>query len=452
MDLLKYVIKNITIPLYEIKDNQYMSPYLRNLYKSQYFSTTELEKMQLNGLKKIISYAWKHSPFYRERFTNCGLFPDDIKRFEDICGIPILKKDDIREKLELMLSDEFKKEDMYPKRTGGSTSVPLKLYVDKTAYKLKYAATIRHNQWAGYQRGDKLAAIWGNTDRRYSFKEKLRNYLNSRTIYLDTLKMDDDYILRFIEKVHHYRPETLMGHAHSLYIFACFVRDNRIDNLTFKSIISTAEMLHDRERVTIESIFGKILYNRYGCEELSIIASECEEHNGLHINSEGLYVEVLGGDEFSPGQLVITDLWNHGMPLIRYEISDMATIKSGLCPCGRGLPRLGEICGRTSDFLIAPDGRRISGISILDTFTIHIPGIKQVQIIQNQIDEINFRIVRSADFNDNSLRTLANNVTTIFGSGTKHTVDFVDKIPQTKRGKYRFSICNLSSGSDRTYS
>jgi phenylacetate-CoA ligase len=208
-------------------------------------------------------------------------------------------------------------------------------------------------------------------------------------------------------------------------------------------------MLYKTERYKIESVFGKILYNRYGCEELSIIASECSEHDGLHINAEGLYVEVLDGDNQVPGKLVITDLWNKGMPLIRYEIGDMATTKRGLCRCGRGLPRLGEIYGRTSDFLQSPDGKLVSGISILDTFTIHIPGIKQVQIIQDVIDNLHFKIVKDENFNEDSLALLAQNVRTIFGDQMKHETEIVDRIPQTSRGKYKFSICNIPPERDR---
>lgn len=439
----------ITIPLYDIRGGQYISSVLRDLIKSQYYSPERIHELQLQKLKSIVGYAYHHTPFYRRRFDDCRISPENIKSLEDIKRIPLLSKDDIRNNPRSMLSDEFTLKDLHYKRTGGSTSVPVKLYVDRVAYKLKYASTTRHNLWSGYKRGDKMAAIWGDTDRKYSPKEKLYNLLKSRTIYLDSLKMDDAHIFSFIDRIRRFKPKILMGHAHSIYVFACFIEENQIDDLGFERIISTAEMLYDNERARIESIFGRILFNRYGSEELSIIASECEEHDGLHINAEGLYVEIVGGDDNTPGKLIITDLWNRGMPLIRYEIGDMATTRSGSCRCGRGLPRLGKIYGRTSDFLLSPDGKRVSGISILDTFTIHIPGIKQVQIIQNEIDTLHFRIVKDNDFSDNSLTILAENVRSVFGPKMKHETEFVDRIPQTRRGKYRFSICNVSSKQDR---
>jgi len=443
MDIIKYLAKYLFIPAYELKEKQSILALLRDYSKSQFLPEDEIRAIQLERIKFILRYAQQHSSFYRQRFLDNAIDVRDLKTLNDFSAIPVLTKDDIRENLPIIISDEYKREDLLPIRTGGSTSVPLKLFVDLAAYKHRAAATVRHNLWAGYDRGDKLAALWGNTDKKYSTKQKIINLLIGRVVFLDTLKMDDEYILKFIKKVHQFKPKILMGHAHSIYTFACFVDNNKISDLGFKGIISTAEMLYDHERQKIESVFGNILYNRYGCEELSIIASECEKQDGLHINAERLFVEVINGDDTNPGKLVITDLFNTGMPIIRYEIGDMATTKTGTCACGRGLPRLGKIYGRTADLLYTPDGRTISGISVLDTFTIHIPGIKQVQIIQNELDLLNFKIVKGSDFNNESLKILKDKIPQFFGQAMKFEIDYIDKIPQTQRGKYRFSICNL---------
>jgi len=445
MDITKYLVKYLTIPLYDIKDNKNITPKLRELERSQYYEPGKIKETQFLRLKEITSYANEHCPFYKKRFAEHGIIPEKLNSFDDIKSIPILTKDDIRENQKQIISDQYAVGNLLYKRTGGSTSVPLALYVDYQAAELKAAATIRHNRWAGYDRGDKLAAIWGDTEKKYSMKEKLYNFLNSRTIYLDTLIMTEQYILKFIEKARRYKPKIMMGHAHSLYALACFIEEHGITDLGIKGIISTAEILYDRERAKIESVFGKILFNRYGCEEVSIIASECERHDGLHINAEGLYVEAIDGDDTTPGKLVITDLWNRGMPFIRYEIGDMATTKTGTCTCGRGLTRLGKIYGRTADLLYTPDGRTISGISVLDTFTIHIPGVKQVQIVQNELDKLDFKVVKGDDFCDKSLRLFEEKIPQFFSGAMKYKIEFVDKIPQTSRGKYRFSICNLPS-------
>ncbi len=445
MDILKPLVRNFTIPFFDKREGKVIKPYLDELEKSQFYSPEQIRELQFERLKSILAYAYEHTSFYRNRFNECGFLPGDFKSVADLNRIPILTKDDIRANQKAIISDKFKIEDMQYKRTGGSTSVPLKLYVDLDAGNHKTAATIRHNRWANYDRGDKLAAIWGDTDKPIPLKEQIYNTFNTRAIYLDTLKMNTEYNLGFVERMRRYNPTALMGHAHSIYTFACFVEEHDIRNLGIKGIISTAEILYDHERAKIEEVFGKVLFNRYGCEEMSIIASECEAHEGLHIHAEGLYVEVTDGNADIPGRLVITDLVNRGMPFIRYEIGDMATTLDGKCACGRGLPRLGKIYGRTADLLYTPDGRTISGISVLDTFTIHIPGIKQVQIIQNEIDLLNFKVVRADDFNDESLALLKSKIPAFFGENMRYNIEYVERIEQTERGKYRFSICNLPS-------
>jgi phenylacetate-CoA ligase len=192
-------------------------------------------------------------------------------------------------------------------------------------------------------------------------------------------------------------------------------------------------------------MFVKIVFDRYGCEEVGLIASECEVHEGLHVAAEGVYVEVLHESKEESGEVIVTDLVNRATPLLRYAIGDLSTMKSGRCPCGRGLPRLGRIIGRTTDILYTPEGTRISGISILDTVLIHIPGFRQAQIVQEKLDELTFNIVKDAKFSQESLTKLAEGVSKYFGPRMKHQVNFVEKIPRTHRGKFQFSICRLST-------
>lgn len=411
--------------------------------KSQWLSSDRIAELQFEKLSALLRFVWEHNSFYRTRLDDAGVHPDNVKSLTDLARLPILTKDDIREHRSEMISDGYAVKNLLWKRTGGSTGVPLQLYWDDEANSFKDALTFRHDSWAGFWPGRKRAALWGDTDKEYSFKEKLINLLCTRTIALDTLKMDDAYILKFIDRMKEYDAHLLFGHGHSIYFFTRFLADHNITDLDVKGIISTAEALPPEERKVVEEVFGNVVFDRYGCEEVSIIASECEAHDGMHIAAEGIYVEVLDGDETTPGRLVITDLTNRAMPLIRYEVGDLATTSTGVCSCGRGLPRLGGIMGRTSDILYTPDGRMISGVSVLDTFTIHIPGFKQVQIVQEKLDQLVFKIVRAEDFTDASLEGLAKAVAGCFGQEMKHRVEFVDSISMTARGKFQFSISKL---------
>nr|MBN2276801.1 phenylacetate--CoA ligase family protein [candidate division Zixibacteria bacterium] len=443
MDFKRYLIEKIFRPLYFFKEGQNWGPIQKYLADSQYFPDEKLKEIQLENLKALVKYASEHCRYYHDLFESWGISSSAINSLSDLEKIPILGKEDIRNSLDLMISDEFERDRLYPIRTGGSTGYPLKLFSDSHGMEFRQCVALRHDFWAGYSPGKKLAAIWGDTDKKYTFKEKLRNALLQRTIYLDTLKMNREYMLGFVKRVRKFKPKYMMGHSHSIYMLACFVEKNKIDILDLEGIITTAEMLYDNERKKIEAVFGNVVYNRYGCEEVGLIASECERHDGLHINADGLIVEAVGATETEPGRLIITDLKNHAVPLIRYEIGDLATVRNDPCACGRGLPRLGKITGRTSDFLYTPDGRMISGISILDTYVIHIEGFDQVQIVQNKIDELDFNIVKSDNFTGKSVEILKETIQKVFGAPMKCNINYVDEIPATARGKFRFTVCNI---------
>jgi len=433
---------------YSRRDGHNIGASLKSLHKTQFISSDLRHECRLAQLRELINYAAQSNTFYRKRFAGLGFEPGDLKSLEDFARIPLLTKDDIRQYNAEMFSTGYSKANTLHKRTGGSTGVPLHVYMDYPAASFKMAAVRRHNAWAGWVPGSRIAAVWGDTSRSYSIKEQLRNYLTDQAIYLDTLNFTPEEIDKFLDRIISRRHQILMGHAHSIFRLAEYIRDNSKTAPPLQSIITTAMTLSPEERKTIEEVLKAPVFNRYGCEELSIIASECEAHDGLHIFSEGLYVEFLGDSENIPRPLIITDLLNRAMPLIRYDIGDMGRPDLTACPCGRTLPRLKEISGRTADFLYTPDRRPVFGISILDTFVIHIQGFKQVQIVQNRYEHLDFYIVKDEKYTSESLTRLDRNVNEIFGPQMGYKVHFVDKIEMTERGKYRFSICRIGKEGD----
>src|SRR5262249_8028755 len=146
-----------------------------------------------------------------------------------------------------------------------------------------------------------------------------------------------------------------------------------------RGIITSAMVLHNWQRRVIEEVFACRVTNRYGCEEVSLIACECERHEGLHVNADNLLVEVLRDGRPAapgePGSVVVTDLSNRAMPLLRYQVGDVAVATDRLCPCGRGLPLLERIEGREADYVVTPSGRLISGISLTENFAVQVPGL-----------------------------------------------------------------------------
>jgi phenylacetate-CoA ligase len=349
-----------------------------------------------------------------------------------------------------MLSPDYRIEELHRHTTSGSTGVSLETYRDDASQQWKRACTLRSDEWSGWRLGEKRAAVWGNPVVRKDWKGRLRRAFLQRDVgTLDTLDMTEEDMHLFADLLQKHRPTLLFGHAHSIYIFADFVHKFRPDfSPSFKGIISSSMMLYPWQRELIEKVFQCQVTNRYGCEEVSLIACECEKHEGLHVNLDGVFVELVDqegtpvGPEV-PGKILVTDLVNRAMPIFRYEVGDMASWAAQPCSCGRTLPLLRNIEGRVADYVLTPTGKYISGISLTENFALKIRGVGQCQIIQETIDHFHFNIVPEADFDEESRRQIQEKVHQLFGEGVTYDCEYVDRIPQESSGKYRFCISKV---------
>jgi phenylacetate-CoA ligase len=242
----------------------------------------------------------------------------------------------------------------------------------------------------------------------------------------------------------------LVGYAHALYSLADFAGKSGSWRGRLAGAISGGMVLHQWQRKRIEEVFDCKVLDRYGCEELGVIACECERQGGLHINSFAKCVEIVEHDgkpleHRQVGNILVTDFTNYGMPFIRYRIEDRAASLEGLCGCGRTLPLLEKIDGRESDFVLRPDGKKVSGISLTDNFGANIPGAEQVQIVQDQQDHIIVRLVRGPAFNSESITAIQHLVSRFFGEDMRFSCDYVEEIPLESTGKARFVISQIAS-------
>jgi len=447
MDIYAPLCQKVVAPLWAMKEK---SPYLKHLKileESQYRPLEDIRANQLSRLKALLSHAFENTIFYREKWQKIGFHPEDLKCIEDLEKLPILTKDDIRAEKDRMVAGNLPAARLFPRETSGSTGVPLRFFVDEASQQFKRACTIRSNQWTGWRLGEKAAAIWGNPDPGKNFRAWLWNLLLDRYDYLDTLKMDKADMLSFNQRQLQRKPTLLFGHAHSLYLFSLFLESEALPAFSVKGIISTAMVLHDFERRKIESVFGCKVSNRYGCEEVSLIASECEAHEGLHVNLDNLIVELARDGRpapaGAPGDIVVTDLSNYGMPFIRYRVGDVGLMSGKNCSCGRSLPLLERVEGRIADYVTTPDGNFISGISLTENFATLLPEVRQMQIVQEKIDLLIFNIVKGAEFNSASEDRLAALVQERFGAKMAYRLREVTHIPQEASGKYRFCISKV---------
>jgi phenylacetate-CoA ligase len=449
MDIVAPAVRYVIAPAWAVWER---SPYLRHyrrLTRTQFDLPEVIRARQWERIESLLEHAWQTTRFWRSRLQEAGLERGRIRSFDDFRAVPLLTKADLRGHKEDLLSEPYRGAPLQHKRTSGSTGVSVEVLVDDAAQQFKRGCVLRSDQWSGWRLGERVAILWGAEENpRRGWRPWLRNALLERATYLDTLRISEESMARFTAVLRRRPPGLLFGHAHSLYLLADYVRARGVAGFRPHGIISAAMVLHDWERRVIEEVFQCPVTNRYGCEEVSLIACECERHEGLHVNADGIYLEALRPDGTpcppgEPGMIVVTDLVNRAMPILRYQIGDMGILSDRRCPCGRGLPLLEKVEGRIADYVLTPRGELVSGISLTDHFNTLIPGVFQLQIIQEEIDRFVFRIVKDSSFGPASLAKLESLVAERFGLGVRYQCEFVDRIQQEPSGKYRFCISKV---------
>jgi phenylacetate-CoA ligase len=266
-----------------------------------------------------------------------------------------------------------------------------------------------------------------------TLRGKLYQLLLREPTWLDCGALTEERMAHFHAELWRQRPKIVQAYARSAVLFARWLEANRLQPHRPESIITSAEVLEDEDRALLERVFGSRVYNRYGCREFSVVASECS-HGGMHVMAESLYVEVENG------ALLVTDLLNEAMPMIRYRIGDMGEWATGECACGRKLPRLKKIAGRVTDFLVGSDGRMVSGVFLATYVVAHRPSLGQVQIVQDRAGHVLYRLCPGPRFDSIcDAEYLRQATQQHLGNAATMEMEIVNEIPRAASGKFVFS-------------
>lgn len=444
----KFLSKFLINPTWDYKNGSVRLKRLKELKSYQGQTLKDKENRQNSALIALLQYAKVASPYYKEILADLPEVISDVNY--TMSKLPVLTKEKFREKESQMISKDYSRQSLVSSKTGGSTGKPLNLYFDKVCQQKRNAAEMYSDHIAGVSIGDLRLAVWGNPPEQSSFKDWFRESLLNPILYLDTMLLNDNSMEAIIESNKSRKIDYIFGHAHSIYMLAKFTKERRINNFVVNTVISTSMMLLEHERVLIEDAFHCKVFDRYGCEEVGLIAYECKCHKGYHINSEDIYLEILDESGFpvkpgEPGKVVVTDLNNYGMPLIRYSIEDVATLTKEKCECGVEGELLTQINGRVADFLIKPDKTKVAGISLVERILTAFPGLEQMQLIQPSLYEIKVNYVSTEPDLDLVLKNIRSEIQNIFGISVNVSFNKVNELKQEKSGKYRFAICGVEN-------
>jgi phenylacetate-CoA ligase len=426
--------------------------YYETLRKTQWLAPAQMRDLQDEKLRRLVRHAYRNVPYYRARMQELKLRPEDIRGQADLGKLPFLTKADVRKHLYFdILSENHAKRDILKVSTSGSTGEPFVVYADRAQLEFRWAATLRSQEWTGYEFGDRCVRLWHQTlgmDKTQVVKERLDAAFTRRK-FIPVFEMSEDKLEAMARQIGDWNPVLMDGYAEALDFLAHYLKSRSDLNVRPKALMSSAQTLPEQSRKLIEEAFGCRVFDKYGAREFSGIAYECEAHTGHHIVGEGFIVEVLrDGQPVKPGELgeiVITDLNNYCLPFVRYRLGDLgvAVDPDFVCPCGRGLPLVGNIEGRVQSIIQGTHGQFLPGSFFPHYLKEFDHAIQKFQVVQERQGAIAFHVVKGGRFSDDVLQEVLATFRQHLGDDMEIEVRFVDNIEMVRTGKRLASVSRL---------
>jgi len=444
--------KTLLMPLYFRMTSNIALQRLSQLEKTQYLAPSILEDLQFESLRRLLVHCYLQVPFYRRRFDEAGFDPLRFSDPADVKRIPYLTKSDLQRQAADLVARNYRRSDLVPDASGGSTGKPTNFYKDRLRNQLRSADKMRHDRWCGWHEGEKYVTLWG-AQREFDPKIPLTTRLVERYLYraygFNAFDVTPEKVLDYLVQLKKIRPSMIVAYANVAHLFARIIDQKRVDlsGLGLKGVISSAETLTPEKRADIEAAFHTKVLNRYGSREVGVVASECLAQEGLHVNAENVLVEIQqGGKDTAPGEtgeIIVTDLWNYGMPFIRYQMGDVGVKSDRTCSCGRGLPLLQQVTGRVSDFIVDSRGGLVHGEYFTHLFY-GLSGVEQFQLVQEDRTRILLNVRPGEGFQRILLDPVIAKIRTCLGQEVEVEVRLVDGSLVEASGKYRFTISRIS--------
>lgn len=450
MSLYTAICSNVLFPIHELLKGHESWALRKRLERSQWSSAQQFDLDRTERLRNFLGDIGRRVPHYRQLFSRLEFDPATVSSVDVLRLLPLLTKSDIRGNIE-----NFKAEGHGPLtryNTGGSSGEPLIFYIGKARRSHDVAAKWRATRWWDVDIGDTELVVWGSPI-EIGAQDRMRRIRDGlmRSSLLPAFEMSEANLNSFVTAIQKARPKMLFGYPSSLALIATHAKQYKrvMDKLGIRVVFVTSERLYDQQRAIISEVFGCPVANGYGARDAGFIAHECPSGN-LHISAEDVIVETIHADG-SPaffgevGEIVVTHMATSDFPFVRYRTGDMGVLTDELCACGRVLPVLKEVQGRTTDFVVASDGTVMHGLALIYTVR-DLPGVERFKIEQISVGETIVKVVASPAFGAVQEARIVKDFKARLGDAVDIRVERVTDIANESSGKFRYVVSHVKAG------
>lgn len=424
---------------------------MHKLRKIPFLPFYEIEKEQERRFHDIVSYAYENVPYYRRTIKSLGLKPDNFKKIEDLHKLPIISKNDIQKNPNDFVSQSQGKDSFWVK-TSGSTGQPTNVLWSKNFLMVSIGINQRfRDAYASLVKSNR-ALRKAHLSYPGSGSETLAKYYSQaiwilKHTYYKNVRLfsifdppERNYIL-----LKEYNPQIVAGHGSYIGLLFSYMAHNKLDFPNLNVISYSSDSLRDEDRSIIEERYCQV-FAHYNAMETSTIGFECEAHRGYHLSIDTCAVDLINKDSLhvSPGEegeVVVSNLINKGTVLLNYRIGDIGVMRevNDVCECGRNLPMLKNLVGKSDAMIFLQDGTILHPRLFWTIFKKRIKQIFQYKLIQEDFDKYTIFCLLNDEFKeqmDNIERALINDLKGILGE-SDIKINFVDAMPRSKGGKLR---------------
>jgi len=444
----RWVIWNVLFRLHEKAKGHDTYRFLREMEEAERLSAEGLADVQRRKLRDLIDYTSAHVPYVKSRLAEAGLKPSDIREPADLVRFPLMRKADARANRQALRSDIAGKLASFT--TGGSTGDPLIFDLAKRRVASRVACRQRTSRWWGVSTGDPELAIWGSPveltrqDWVRSFRDR---FLASRL--LSAFEMNDATMSHYLDVLERGNYKQLFGYPSAIYQLCLHARKEgrKLRRLPLRVVFVTGEVLFPYQREIIADTLNCPVANGYGGRDSALIAHECPQ-GGLHVLSDAMIFETVDPqgrpvEVGQPGEIVITDLYSHEAPFIRYATGDIAVISPRRCGCGRALPVLERVEGRSNDTVLAPDGRMINSLALIYSVR-EVDGIERFRITQKTLTRFHVQLVCTSRYSSSDGEEhIRKGWTQLLRAPVTVTFEYLTELPLERSGKFRHVVSEL---------